>query len=163
MRVLVAAASKHGATQGIADAIGRTLAGRGVEVDVRRIEDLESVDGYDALVLGSAVYAGRWLEPARQLVERHRDAIAARPTWLFSSGPIGEPPKPAADEAVQIGPILEQTGAREHRLFSGKVDKDALGFGERAVMVAVRARAGDYRDWDEIAEWAAEIARELEP
>lgn len=66
---------------------------------------MTGVGGYDAVVLGSAVYVGRWLEPARELVDAHAEELAARPTWLFSSGPIGDPPKPEADDAVQIAEI----------------------------------------------------------
>jgi menaquinone-dependent protoporphyrinogen oxidase len=113
-------------------------------------------------VLGSAVYVGRWLEPARELVEAHADALTERPTWLFSSGPLGDPPKPEADDAVQIGEIAERVNARDHRLFAGRLDRKLLGFGERAVVLAFRAPEGDFRDWDEIAAWAREIAASLE-
>lgn len=81
---------------------------------------------------------GHWLEPARELAERHTDALVKRPTWLFSSGPIGDPPQPE-EEPVDVAPILEATRAREHRLFSGKIDRQELGFGEKAVMMAFRA------------------------
>ena len=91
MRVLVAAASKYGATQEIADAIGRVLTERGLETVLRRVDDLVDVSEYESFVLGSAVYAGHWLEQARRFVEAHEDELADRPTWLFSSGPIGDP------------------------------------------------------------------------
>jgi menaquinone-dependent protoporphyrinogen oxidase len=99
MRVLVAAASRHGATTEIAEAIARGLAQRGVEADARPAEGIESIDGYDAVVAGSAVYVGHWLEPARQMIEAHAAALAARPVWLFSSGPLGPPEalKPEGD------------------------------------------------------------------
>ncbi|MCA3748081.1 MAG: hypothetical protein IN808_02955 [Rubrobacter sp.] len=106
------------------------------------------------------MYAGHWLESARELAERYADALAARPTWLFSSGPIGNPPKPEEDP-VDITSILDTTGAREHRVFSGKLDKGALGFGEKAIVLALRVPEGDFRDWEAIREWAQEIAAEL--
>jgi menaquinone-dependent protoporphyrinogen oxidase len=162
MTVLVAAASKHGATQEIAEAIGRALTERGVATEVKRIDDVADLAPYEAVVLGSAVYTGQWLEPARWFVDEHHDELAARPTWLFTSGPIGDPPKPAEDEAVRIGPIVEATRAREHRLFAGKLDRSKLGFGERAMVRAFRAQEGDFRDWDEIAAWAAGIAQALQ-
>jgi len=87
--VLVAVASKHGATQEIAEAIGRVLAERGVGADVMRVDDVTDATGYEAVVLGSAVYMGNWLEPARRFVEDHADELAAQPTWLFSSGRPG--------------------------------------------------------------------------
>ena len=109
------------------------------------------------MVLGSAVYVGRWLEPARRFAEEHAEELAAKPTWLFSSGPVGDPAKPEAGQAVQIEPLMATTKARGHRLFAGKIDKSKLGFGERAAARAARPE-GDFRDWAAIAEWATTIA-----
>jgi menaquinone-dependent protoporphyrinogen oxidase len=159
--VLVAVASRHGATREIADAVARTLRDEGLEVELADAADVTDVSRFDGVVLGSAVYVGRWLEPARELVDAYAEALASRPTWLFSSGPIGDPPKPEADDAVQITEIAERVGARGHRLFAGKLDKSTLGFGERAVVLAFRAPEGDFRDWDEIAAWARDVAAEL--
>jgi menaquinone-dependent protoporphyrinogen oxidase len=115
------------------------------------------------VVLGSAVYAGHWLEPARELAERHAEALAARPVWLFSSGPVGDPPKPAEEESVDVSGILGATGARDHRVFAGKLDKGSLGFAEKAIVLALRVAEGDFRDWDAIRHCAREIAAELRP
>jgi menaquinone-dependent protoporphyrinogen oxidase len=161
MRVLVTAGTKHGATAEIAAAIGRGLEADGIVVDVRAPDDLESVDAYDAVVLGSAVYVGHWVEAAQRFVERHEDALVEKPVWIFSSGPIGDPPKPAGDAAVDVSGVVEAIEPRDHKVLSGKVDKSTLGFGERAVLTAVRAKEGDYRDWPAIDAWAREIAAAL--
>jgi menaquinone-dependent protoporphyrinogen oxidase len=163
MRVLVAAASRYGSTVGIAEAIGRSLENAGLEVDVQPIDEAGRLTGYDALVLGSGVYAGRWLRSARRFVESHADEIAARPTWLFSSGPIGSPPKPEADAAVSLDEIIVRTRAQGHRVFAGKLEKSRLRFADRAVITAVRSAEGDFRDWDAISAWAREIAGVLTP
>ena len=146
MTVLVAAASKYGSTAEIAEAIGRALRENGVAADVRPVEQVGDLSGYTGVVLGSAVYAGRWLEGARRFAEEHAEELAAKPTWLFSSGPVGDPPKPEAGEAVQIEPLMATTRARGHRLFAGKIDKSKLGFGERALLLALRGPEGDFRD-----------------
>jgi menaquinone-dependent protoporphyrinogen oxidase len=161
MKVLVAAASRHGATAEIADAIGDVLRERGLDADVKRAEEVHDLTGYDAVVLGSAVYIGKWLGPARDLVERRADELVTLPVWLFSSGPIGDPLRPEPDEAVAVDELVATTRARGHRLFGGKLDKKKLGFGEKAVVVAFRAPDGDFRDWDEIRAWASEIAADL--
>jgi menaquinone-dependent protoporphyrinogen oxidase len=161
MKVLVTAASKHGATHEIAAAIGRGLRERGLIVDVNDIADVPELGDIDACVLGSAVYVGQWLAPARQFVEANAEAFSAIPTWLFSSGPLGDPLKPDEEHAVNVAEIVAATNAREHRLFAGALDKGKLGFGERAVVMAVRAADGDYRNWDEIAAWTGEIAAAL--
>lgn len=161
-RILVAAASKYGATQEIADAIGGVLAATGAQVDVKPVEEVSNLAGYDALVLGSGVYMGNWLESARRFVSEHREEIAARPTWLFSSGTVGDPPVPSRDRAVQTGPLLSQTKAKEHRLFGGRLEKARLSTSEVAMISTVHAEMGDFRDWEEIEAWATEIARALQ-
>ncbi|HKA69886.1 MAG TPA: flavodoxin domain-containing protein [Actinomycetes bacterium] len=160
MRVLVTAASKHGATAEIATEIGRALAEQAVDVDVTPIEDTPGIGDYDAVVLGSAVYVGHWLKSATEFVEDHSAELAERPVWLFSSGPVGEPPKPP-EEPVDAADMVTASAAREHRVFSGRLDSSQLGFAERAIVTALHAPEGDYRDWGEIRAWAAGIAESL--
>jgi menaquinone-dependent protoporphyrinogen oxidase len=161
MTVLVTAAGKHGATVEIAERVAEVLADRGLEVDLREPREVESVTGYDAVVLGSAVYVGRWVEDARAFVSRHGGELAARPTWLFSSGPIGDPPKPAGEKAVDVREVVEAVRPREHKVLAGRIDRGALSLAERVVVKAVGAAPGDYRDWAEIDAWAGTIAAEV--
>lgn len=164
MKVMVAAASKHDGTWGIAEAIGRVLSSRGHTVELDRLhpdENPPEASGFDAFVIGSGVYAGRWLAPARSFVASCQPALAGRPVWLFSSGPVGIVPRPAAGDAVDASAYVEQTGAREHRLFGGRIDRSHLGFGERALVGALGVEDGDNRDFDDIRAWAAAIADDL--
>lgn len=159
-RILVSAGSKHGSTAEIAEHLGKTLADRGLDVIVAKPEDVHSLNGFNVVVLGSAVYAGHWLSDAKDLADRLAERQESDPSpevWIFSSGPIGDPPKPEEDP-VDVESIMESTGARDHRVFAGKIDKSQLGFGERAIMAAVQAPEGDFRDWDAIEAWANEIA-----
>lgn len=160
MKVLVSAASRHGATTEIARTIGETLAEAGLEAVVLPPDAVTTLDGYDAVVLGSGVYLGHWMDAAKNLAERHAAALASRPVWLFSSGPMGEPPTPEEDP-VGIAEIIETTHAREHRLFAGKVDRAVLGLGEKVILKAIGAPEGDFRPWDDVREWARGIAAAL--
>lgn len=160
MRILVTAASKHGSTAAIANAIGERLALFGHDVQVLPAEAAGDLAAYDAVVLGSAVYAGHWLEGAKQLVEREAATLATRPVWLFSSGPIGDPAKPDG-EPSEIAALVARTGAVEHRVFAGKIDRHDLGFAERAILAVVKAPEGDFRKWDAVDDWATEIAGNL--
>ncbi len=112
------------------------------------------------MVLGSAIYMGQWMKPACELVERSAAALAARPVWLSSSGPVGEPPKPAGNP-VDVSKILRATKARDHRIFAGKLARKHLSFPDRAMASAIHAAEGDFHNWAEIRGWAAGIADTL--
>ena len=160
MNVLVSAASKYGATSEIAQAIANVLAGKGLKVTVVPPAQAGEIEQFDAVVLGSAVYLGRWMKPGRELAQRQAAALAARPVWLFSSGPVGEPAKPA-DNPVNVSAILQSTKARDHQIFTGKLVKKHLSFPDRAMTSAIRAQEGDFRNWDDIRAWATSIAGTL--
>jgi menaquinone-dependent protoporphyrinogen oxidase len=160
MRVLVIAASKHGSTAEIATALGEALAHRGTTVTVADARDVADMEEYDAVVLGSAVYAGRWRKEARELAEAHGSFLASRSVWLFSSGPVGDPLKPEEDP-VDVKQIIAIVGARGHRVFAGKIDKSRLSLAEKAIVASLKVPEGDYRDFGAVTAWAGEIADEL--
>jgi menaquinone-dependent protoporphyrinogen IX oxidase len=91
-RVLVSAASLHGATAEIAQAIGQTLSEQGLTVRVIPPGDVRNLDGCDAVIVGSAVYMGHWLDPAKDLVNRFHEALTDRPVWLFPAVRSGSQP-----------------------------------------------------------------------
>jgi len=160
MKVLVSAASKYGATGEIGQAVADVLAGKGLQVTVVTPDQVGPIEEFDAVVLGSAVYMGQWMKPARELAERSAAVLAARPVWLFSSGPVGEPAKPAGNP-VDVTKILQATKARDHRIFTGKLVKKHLSFPDRAMASAIRAAEGDFRNWAQIRDWATGIADTL--
>jgi menaquinone-dependent protoporphyrinogen oxidase len=164
--VLVTWASKHGSTSEVAAAVARDLqecdTGRasGLVASAVPVEQRPDPTGFDAVVLGSAVYAGRWRDEARHHAAEHTTALRSRPVWLFSSGPIGEPPF-QSDEPYDAEPLSQLVAARGHRVFPGCLDKQLLTFGERAMVTAMRAPVGDSRDWAGVASWAEEITGAL--
>lgn len=161
MHVLVSAASKHGSTAEIAQAIAAQLNDRGLTASVIEPDDVTDLQAFDAVVLGSAVYAGRWVASARDLAERIARCHTKPAVWLFSSGPIGAPPKP---EGVppEVEGLMEATAAVGHEVFVGRLDKADLGLAERTIVKMLRAPEGDFRDWDAIRAWADAIAVRLQ-
>jgi menaquinone-dependent protoporphyrinogen oxidase len=158
--VLVAYASKHGSTREIAEAIGATLAEGGLAVDVRAAADVDDLSGYDAIVLGSALYAAHWQRDANRFVRRHREALQQRPVWLFSSGPLDR----SADRVdipltEHVARDVEPIGARGHRTFGGRLLPDTPGVEPH---VLATHPTGDFRNWSAIRAWAREIAGALE-
>jgi menaquinone-dependent protoporphyrinogen oxidase len=173
MDVLVAYASRHGATAGIAERVAAGLRAAGLSAEARSVREIDDVEAHDAFVIGSAAYLFHWLKDATRFVRRHRAFLATRPVWLFSSGPLG------TDRTDQQGDdVLEVTRPREFaelaalvhprgmQVFFGAWDPRAprVGIIEQVVrrMPAAEATpAGDFRDWAVIDEWSATIAREL--
>lgn len=165
MNVLVTAASKHGATSEIAETIARVLREHGIESAIRRPDEVEDLAGYDAAVIGSAVYSGHWLEPATAFVRRFAGELAQRPVWLFSSGPVGDPKRKLVQkmtaDPLELPTLLAQTNARGHRILAGKLAGDGLGGARRLSLLLFRGFAGDWRDWAEIERFAGAIADAL--
>jgi acetate kinase len=163
VRVLVAAASRHGATAelaaAIADGVRRGLGTAG-EVLVRHPGEVADVSEYDAVVLGSAVYFGHWLEEAHDLLLRCAVTLWERPVWLFSSGPVGVPGRPP-DALLDVDEELRLARAREHRIFPGRLERDRLDLAERAMVAALRAPEGDFRTWADATEWGESIGKAL--
>ncbi len=160
MHVLVTAASRHGSTTEMAQLISGRLTDAGLDVTVLPPDQVDSLAGYDAAVIGSAIYIGRWMQAARDLVERCGPELATLPVWLFSSGPVGEPPKPEGDP-TELPALLAATAARDHRVFAGRIERARLGPGERVVLAAVRVQEGDFRPLNDISQWANGIALTL--
>jgi menaquinone-dependent protoporphyrinogen oxidase len=160
MRVLVVADGRHGATEEIAVVIAETLRNKDIEVDLRHPGSVVTVHGYDAVVAGSAIYVGRWVSAMRSFVQRLEGELLGLPVWLFSCGPLDDPPfkEGTPNEAAELTTRLR---AREHALFAGRLDPSDLSWGEKVVVKVVKAPSGDFRDWEKIQVWADGIAKEL--
>ncbi len=176
MRVLVAYESRYGATQGIAERIAHTLHLRGLAASVHPVDQAADPASYDAAVIGSASYYFHWMKPAINFVRRNSGILAARPVWLFSSGPLGT--KESDDRGRDLCEFLEPkeieefrktVKPRSHRVFFGAMDVSKLSFSHRLIykMPANRDNAmfplGDFRNWQEIESWAGGIAEALKP
>ena len=164
-RVLVVYASKYGATREIAEVLGAALDERGAQATVVAASDATEVTGYDVVVVGSAVYNGRWLEGARRFVSARRSDLELRPTWFFSSGPTGGSPEAEAAVLRSCGldtqPPRGMAGAarrikvRGHATFGGTIGEGATG------MLARWMPRGDWRDFDQVKEWAGRICNDV--
>jgi menaquinone-dependent protoporphyrinogen oxidase len=163
--VLVAYATKYGATAEIADKIGQVLRVAGLPADVLPVKQVKDLAPYKAVVLGSAVYIGQWRKEAAAFLKANEQALAERPVWLFSSGPTGQ------GDPVQLAqgwrfpnalqPIADRIHARDIAVFHGALDPKKANPIEKWVVKNVKAPFGDFRDWAAISAWAAAIADAL--
>ncbi len=160
MKVLVAVASRHGGTWEIGERVAEVLRSRGHGVELREPEDLVDAQGYDVLVLGSAVYTGHWLPAARALADRVEKGGVPPFVWLFSSG-LATQPAAAANSPHELAGVCATLRARGHRSFRGRLDVASLSFAERAIIAGARARAGDHRNFEIVEQWAQSIADAL--
>jgi menaquinone-dependent protoporphyrinogen oxidase len=163
--VLIAYATKYGATAEIAEKIGQVLREAGLQADVRPADRAGDLSPYGAVVLGSAVYAGQWRKEATTFLEANEAELARRPVWIFSSGPTGEGDPVELmkgwrlPEALQ--PVVDRIQPRDIAFFHGVLDMDKLNLAEKLIVKALKAPAGDFRDWQAITAWAAAIAAAL--
>jgi menaquinone-dependent protoporphyrinogen oxidase len=176
MKVLIAYASRHGATRGIAEKIADTLRRHELDVSLQPVDAAADVATYDAFVIGAAAYYNRWMKEAARFVRDHRDLLADRPVWLFSSGPVGTDLVDdkgrnvlEAAEPKEFEEFVALIGPRADRVFFGAYDPDnpPTDLAERVVRMLPAIKkllpTGDFRDWAEIEAWAEGIAAELAP
>lgn len=163
MTVLVAYASKRGSTKEIAETVAATLRREGLGVCLEPAEAVESLERYDAIVLGSAVYMKRWRGDARHFLKKHRKSLRHVPFWVFSSGPVGDPANdnPEWTEPPKIAEKVEEMGGRGHVVFGGCLPAEPKNFMERAMVEGTPREYRDRRDWAEIRGWAHQIAARL--
>ncbi len=159
MKILIVYGSKMEGTSGIASMLGTALMTCGVHADVVRAEDAVPPRSYDAVIVGSGLYAGRWRHPARQFVTRNTKTLLEIPTWFFSSGPLDDSARAHDIPATrQVTRLMGRVGARGHMTFGGRLLPDAKGFPASSM---ARTHAGDWRDPEQIKEWARRIVEEL--
>jgi len=163
--ILVAYASKYGATREIAEKIGEVLRQAGLQADVLPAGGVRDLTPYKAVILGSAVYIGQWQKEGVKFLQAKEKSLADRPVWLFSSGPTGE------GDPVEIlkgwrlpdalQPVADRIRPRDIAVFGGYVNTDKLNFIEKTMIKNVKAAVGDFRDWNAIVSWATTIADAL--
>ncbi|MDR1633571.1 MAG: flavodoxin domain-containing protein [Bifidobacteriaceae bacterium] len=158
MKALVVVASKHGSTLEMGRAIADVLGERGIEAVVLPPGKVTSLEGFDAVVLGSGVYSNKMLPTMTALAYRWGDQLTTRRVYLFCSGPLDASPQALVNLPLEARTLARQTGARSVRHFGGRVDSSELRPTERALMRMTGSRPGDYRDWPAVVAWAAEIA-----
>lgn len=160
--VLVVVAGRHGSTVEIAQEIAGVLRTElpAAHVEVRDAAAPGDLADGDAVLVGSAVYLGRWLPAARHFIEGHRAQLLTVPVWLFSSGPVGIPPRPR-DDLADVTTLGASIAARGHQIFSGRLDPRELRWTERVLVGAAHTASGDFRDHDAIRSWAVGIAAQL--
>jgi menaquinone-dependent protoporphyrinogen oxidase len=165
MSVLVVYASRHGATAEIADRIAARLVDSGAVVDLRRVDETDTLDGYDAVVFGAPVYDQKWPPEADRFVTENRGGLAARPLWLFSVGSFGDTKRLIGPlthkEPKGIAGLRSTIGARDYRVFQGVIQRHQWPFWSRVFFHAFGGRFGDHRDWPTITAWADGIAASL--
>jgi len=160
--VLVAYASKHGATAEIAERIAATMRATGREARAMAADDVGDLSGWGAVVLGSALYAGRVRGSARRFERRHRDALRTLPVWLFTSGPVdlGGEHREAHEPKAALA-LAARLGARGHVMFGGRLPVEPHNFMERAMVRHTPEEDRDARDWEAIDVWARDVAARL--
>jgi menaquinone-dependent protoporphyrinogen oxidase len=163
--ILVAFATKHGATEDVAREIAAALRERGYGVTLRAAADVTELLGHDAVVLGGPLYYGHWHRDASRFLKRHRAALERLPVAAFALGPRGtahddpagwEKARDQLEGSLRRQPWLAPV---DSQLFGGALDPTRLHFPFN------RMPGGDWRDWDAIRRWAAALpgAFGLEP
>jgi menaquinone-dependent protoporphyrinogen oxidase len=163
--VLVTYATRYGSTQEVAEAVAETMQQRGLMVDLAHMPEVLSLEGYDAIVLGTAIYMFRLHKDARRFLARHSHALTMQQVAVFALGPFHDDPKEwkAArshlDKGLAKFPWLTPI---DHEVFGGRFDPAKLRFPFNLTPLR-RMPASDIRNWDDIRAWAGYLAGKLHP
>jgi menaquinone-dependent protoporphyrinogen oxidase len=162
--VLVAYATRYGSTQEVAEAVAATLRTRGLEVHLRPAREVRSLEGYSAVVLGTAIYIFCLRKDARRFLTRHREALSMRPIAIFALGPFNNDEKERQGVRAQLDKELAMfpwfTPVAQE-IFGGKFDPAKLRFPYNLVPHLRRLPASDIRDWTAIRAWASDLAEKF--
>jgi menaquinone-dependent protoporphyrinogen oxidase len=173
MKVLVGYDSAYGSTKGIAKEIARRLTQVGLLVDALPVEEIDAIENYDAVVLGSAIHNMAWLPRAAAFMRGHTADLRDRPLWLFSVSSVGETssffgPRIAGlmrrmrREPNDIAGFRQTHEPRDHRTFAGAVERTHWSLAGHLFLKAFGGSYGDHRDWSDIDAWADRIAQSLQ-
>jgi menaquinone-dependent protoporphyrinogen oxidase len=173
VNVLVGYASAYGSTKGIAREIGDRLIHAGLHADVRTVDEIDAVDAYDAVVLGSAIHNMAWLPEAAAFMRSHAPALVGLPVWLFSVSSVGDTSsffnakvarfmRRMHKEPKEIAGYRQTIRVREHRSFAGAVERMHWNLGGHLFLKTFGGNYGDHRDWSDIDTWADRIAEQLQ-
>jgi menaquinone-dependent protoporphyrinogen oxidase len=159
--VHVITASKHESTREIGEAIAQRLRDRGHAAVAKPAEAPGALGAGDPVILGSPIYMGKWRKEARAIVDRLAEEPSGRAIWLFTVGPLGDPPVPDDAKPEEKVERFASERAIAHRVFTGKLDRSELSRRERLAVRAVKAPEGDFRNWPAIDAWADQISDAL--
>ena len=164
-KVLIAFASKYGATQEIAEKVGEILKKDGIAVDVVPTKKVKKLDEYQAAIIGSAVYIGQWYKPTTKFLQKNQGKLATMPVWIFSAGPSGKGDPVELLKGWKYPPMLQSVidvvKPRDTAVFGGTLNVDKMKGLEKWIVNRVGGEVGDFRDWDMINAWAEKVAKEI--
>jgi menaquinone-dependent protoporphyrinogen oxidase len=159
--ILLAYATRFGSTQEVADVIGASLRQNSFNVDILPMQDVKSLDRYNAIVLGAAIYNAKWHAQGHEFLSRYQEALDRLPVAIFALGPLSDSEAAKRNSRRQLDrelakyPWLKPIAAE---IFAGKYDptKPGMGFFDRFVP------ARDVRNWDAIRAWANDLSAQLQ-
>ena len=154
-RMLVVHASKYGSTREVAETVADVLREQGEPLAVAPVTEVGSLDGFDAVVLGSGLYMGRLHRDARRFLRRYRHELEVLPLAVFALGPFHDSGKELEGSRRQLEQGLSKLHVKPEAtaVFGGVLDPEQMPF------PFSRMEPSDARDWDEIRDWAAALVR----
>ncbi len=168
-RVLVVYASQFGSTGGVAERVSSQLAANGHQVEVKQVDHVESLDGYDAIIIGGAIQYDRWMTPARKFVEIYKTQLAKIPCACFfvclTLSRTDEKSLARARVYAQKIAALFPANPLSVQGFAGVLDYSKMSFATRmfakTLMAIIGVKEGDYRNWPAVDGWSNTMASVL--
>jgi len=160
--VLVAYATRHESTRGIAAAVAEVLAAAGVKARLEAVGAVGDLRAFRAAIIGCSVFGTEWMPGALPFLAAHEHQLGAMPVWLFASGPEDPLPEGAVvDVPPELVAVIERISPRDVALFAGSLQPHHVGTGLRILSRLARSSFTEHRDWGAVERWAEQVAEEL--
>lgn len=157
--VLVTYASRAGSTMEIARTIALELEKRDFDFDICPIKQVNSLEGYSHVVIGSAIRMGSPLPEVIHFIKEHQSEFSDIPLACFAVHLQNDGDDEASRKArlAYLDPIRNQLRITHEACFTGVYDPEKVSYIERLMGKTVQTPVGDFRDWATIKDWGQAI------
>lgn len=165
-KILITYATKYGSTGEIANKIKELLDKSSATIDLVPVDEVNEINQYTTVIVGSAVYMGQWRKNASRFLRKNVSALKDKNVWIFSSGPTGEGDPVELLKGwrmpKRLEKILDEIKPKEIKVFNGKLTKEKMNFFDKFIIDKVKAPVGDFIDWQDVDRWANKIESDLD-
>ncbi len=184
MKTLIVYGTRYGATTSTTEEIAKILREESFDVTVinAKEEKVKDISPYELIVVGSGMQMGKWTGEAEDFLKRFQTELAAKKVAIFVSSMKTVTEREGKTEELEkqrkndLDDKIEKYGLHPIAVgfFGGVLDFNKMNFIVRKTFGSIRPQLEkdgfkespsgvyDLRDWEEIRNWAKELAKKAQ-